>query len=115
MSVDIDLQRFDHFKDGEFRSIDILSPTEISLTFAVQDAARAHDWITITLAFTGVVDANLSLSDKHAFIDMCDGINIIKDENRFAFGIGECYNIASIKTAPLYIIANAMKYSEGSF
>jgi len=111
----IDLERFNHFKDADFRSIEIISPTNIKLTFAVQDAARAHDWITLTLDFNAVCDTRLLADNRLGLVDMSDGISLIKDENSFAFGLGECYNISTIKTAPLYIIASSLRYKEGLF
>jgi len=115
LSVGIDLARFDNFKGAEFRSLDILSPLEITATFAVQDAARAHDWITITLKFSGVSDARLVDGNKISFIDLNEGISIIKDDKSIAFGIGECYNIDTIKNSACYILANSFKYEEGNF
>jgi len=115
LSVDIDLARFDNFKGAEFRSLEILSPLEINATFAVQDAARAHDWITLTLKFIGVNDARLVDGRKISFIDLEDGISILKDDKLIAFGLGECYNIGTIKNSSCYIIANSFKYEEGIF
>ncbi len=108
-------ERFSSFKDAEFRSVNIISPLQIQATFAVQDSARAYDWITVTLEFSGVSDARLLESSKLSLIDMSDGANILKDDGLFAFGIGECYNISTIKSASCYIIANTLKYQEGSF
>ncbi len=108
-------ERFSHFKDAEFRSLDIISPLQIQITLAVQDSARAFDWITITLEFNGVSDARLLESNRLHLVDMSDGANILKDENLFAFGIGECYNISTIKSSSCYIIANSLKYEEGLF
>ena len=115
MSIGIELTRFDSFKDAEFRSLEILSPLEIEATFAVQDSARAFDWITITLQFSGVSDARLIDGNKIAYIDMSEGISIIKEDNFIAFGIGECYNSSTIKNSSCYIIAKSLKYFEGSF
>ena len=115
MSINIDLQRFNHFKDAEFRTLEVLSPSEIKLVFAVQDEARAFDWITITFLFKGVSDARLLDGNRTSHVDMSDGINLIKEENLFAFGIGECYNIDAIKNSSCYIIASDMKYEEGPF
>ena len=108
-------ERFSSFKDAEFRSLEIISPLQIRTTFAVQDSARAYDWITITLEFNGVSDARLLESTKLSFVDMSDGANLIKDETLFAFGIGECYNISTLKSASCYIIATSLKYEEGLF
>ena len=115
MSVGIDLARFDRFKGAEFRSLDILSPLEINATFAVQDAARAHDWITITLKFIGVSDAQLVDGNKISFLDLSNGISMIKDDKSIAFAIGECYNIDTMKNSSSYIVANSFKYEEGNF
>ena len=115
MSIDLDLKRFNHFKDADFRSLEIISPQNIKLTFAVQDAARAHDWITLTLNFNAISDARLLENNRLGLVDMSDGVTLIKDANSFAFGLGECYNISTIKTAPLYLIASSLKYEEGSF
>jgi len=109
------LERFNNFKDAEFRSIEIISPLQAKLVFALQDAARAFDWITIELEFNGISDARLLEHNRLSFVDMDDGVNIVKDDDLFAFGIGECYNISNIKNSICYLIASDLKYKEGSF
>jgi len=109
------LERLCHFKDGEIRSMDILSPTEITITLTTQDSARGYDWISITLHFSGVSDAKLLQEHQFDFVDMSDGITLVYENNLFAFGIGECYNIAAIKNSSAYIIAQSLKYEEGTF
>jgi hypothetical protein len=115
LSIELDLKRFENFRDSEFKNIEIKSPTEISLSFALQDSAREFDWIVLELVFSGVSDARLIDTDKLAFIDMSDGITILKDDQSIAFGISECYNIKSIKTSVCYIIASSLKYYEKKF
>ena len=115
MSIGLDLERFNHFKDADFRSLEIISPLNVQLTFAVQDGARAHDWITLTLKFNTISDAQLLENNRLGLVDMSSGVTLIEDEGSFAFGVGECYNISTIKTAPLYIIASSLKYEEGLF
>jgi len=109
------LERFSHFKDAEFRSLDIISPIQTTLTFALQDKARAYDWITITLEFSGITDARFLENRQLQMLDMEDGANIIQDENLFAFGIGECYNISNIKSSSCFVVASTLKYEEGQF
>jgi len=109
------LERFDNFKDAELRSFEIISPIEMKLIIAAQDSARAFDWITIELSFYTVTDANLLKDDRLHLIDMNDGISIIENDNQFAFAIGECYNISTIKNSILYVICKNLKYKEGSF
>lgn len=107
-------KRFGNFIDGEIRSIEIISPTTMRITLAGQDSARSFDWITVTLEFNGVSDARLLDQSKLSLIDMSEGLTIIND-NKFAFAIGECYNISSIKSSTLYIECNGLKYEEGAF
>jgi len=109
------LERFNHFKDAEFRSIDIINPLQMKLTFALQDAARAFDWITIELEFNGIRDARLLENSRLSLVDMSDGANIVKEDDLFAFGIGECYNISNTKNSVCYLIATDLKYQEGLF
>jgi len=113
--LSIDLQRFDNFKDAELRLVEVISPLHIKVTLAVQDKARDFDWITLTLEFTGIVDARLPQENQLQFIDMSEGANIIKDDNKFAFAIGACYNISTVKNSIFYIISTDLKSQEGPF
>ncbi|WP_457743194.1 hypothetical protein [Sulfurimonas sp.] len=109
------LKRFDNFKDAELRSFEVVSANEMKLTLATQDSARAFDWITIELSFYDITDANLIEDNKLHLIDMNDGISLFENDAQFAFAIGECYNISTIRNSILYIICKSLKYKEGSF
>lgn len=109
------VERFSSFKDAELRSLEAISPSQMKITLAVQDAARAHDWITISLEFNSVIDAKLLDDNSLRLVNMSDGANIIKDKNLVAFGIGECYNMSTIKSSICFIIAKSIKYEESSF
>ena len=113
--MSIDLQRFDNFKDAELRSLEVLSATHIKLIIAVQDSARAFDWITLEIDFIGVSDARLLEQNKLSFVDMSEGVSLLHVNKEFAFGIGACYNIQAIKNSTLYIISQDVKYQEGQF
>jgi len=108
-------KRFHNFQDAEFRSVEILSASEIQLTLALQDTNRGFDWITLTLFFSGVIDARLIDEQKLHLLDMSEGAALIYDENMFAFGIGACYNISTIKNSAFYILSKSLKYKEGLF
>ena len=113
MSIGIDLERFEHFKGAEFRSVEIISATHIKLIFGVQDKARAYDWITMEFDFYGVKDAKLIEDSKLNFVDMSDGITLIKD-TLLSFAIGE-YNNTNIHDAIFYVKADDVKYTQGQF
>jgi len=114
-NLKIFLQRFNNFKNAELRSVEVSSPTTISVTFAAQDSARAFNWITITLTFEGVSDAKLIEINKLSFIDMSDGISLVCETNLIAFSIGSYNSIDAIKNANLFVISNSLKYQEGQF
>ena len=109
------LERFDDFKESEIRSLKIISPTEIEITLSAQDKARAYDWITVTMLFSGVNDAGLLDESKLGYIDMESGITILKEADNFTFALGEYQSISALKDAQLYIIAQTIKYQEGTF
>lgn len=113
--MSIDLQRFDNFKDSELRSLEVVTPMHVKLTVAVQDSARAYDWITLEIDFIGVSDARLVDQNKLQFIDMNEGVNLLHVEGQFAFAIGACYNIQAVKNSTLYIMSQDIKYQEGQF
>lgn len=109
------LERFDNFRGAEFRSLKIINPTNIRVTFGVQDRARAFDWISISIDFYGISDAQLLDEEKLKHLDMSDGVSLLFEEGLFAFGTSECYNISSLKNSSIYLIAESIKYEEGQF
>jgi hypothetical protein len=109
------LKRFNNFKDGELRSIEVISPTTMLVKLAGQDEARAFDWISVKLEFNNISDARLLDDSKLSLIDMNDGISIIKNDNNITFGIGQCYNESSIKNSSSYIKSQTVKFEEGQF
>ncbi len=109
------LKRFNNFIDAELRHVEIVSPTIISITIAAQDSARAFDWITVKLEFSGVRDAKLLDANKLSFVDMSDGTTLLNEDTVFAFATSKCSNLSGIKTSTCYIIGSDLKYQEGSF
>ena len=100
------LKRFGNFVDGEVRSINLASPSQIKLTLAGQDEARGFDWLTIELEFDGVSDASLIDSDKLIHIDMLDGLSITNVKQTFSF---------KINNSTLFINSSTIKYQEANF
>lgn len=109
------LERFEYFKSGEFRSLEVANATSIQAVFALQDKNREYDWITLKLEFSGVYDAALPSEDKLAFIDMEDGVTLLFKENKFAFGVGKYNTFLAVKNALPYLYCTTIKYQESSF
>ncbi len=109
------LKRFDNFIDAELRSIEIVSPTVVKITFAAQDAARGFDWITIEFEFNGVSDARVLENSKLPHVDLSSGITLLFTDNTFTFALG-AYNTPLTATNSIcYLKAASIKYKEGSF
>ena len=113
--IDEFLKRFDNFKGGELRSIEVITPTTMLVTLAGQDSATGFDWVSMKFEFTDVSDAKILDATKLSFVDMSDGVTIIKNEETLAFAIGECYNLSAIKNAICYMVSSSVKYEEGLF
>lgn len=109
------LKRFDGFKDAELRLFEIVSPTIVKITLAVQDSAREFDWITIKLELSEIIDARLLENSKLPHVDMSDGITIIFTQSQVAFGIGNYDNFSNITNSACYIKAASIKYQEDSY
>ena len=98
-------QRFSNFTDAEFRSFELLSPTSMKATFALQDAGREYDWITLALEFNDVVDASLIPDKQLHLIDLSQGATLNYNDS-FEFSINE---------STFFIKARTLKYQEGTF
>lgn len=100
------LKRFENFKDGEFRHLEILSPTSFKVTIATQDASRGFDWITIDFEFSETSLANLLDNSKLSLIDLSNGINISHNGTDFAF---------KVLNSTFFIECSSIRYQEGTF
>jgi len=100
------LNRFNYFKDGEFRHFEILTPTNFKIILAGQDEARAFDWITVEFQLNEISSANLLDNSKLSLIDMSDGINITNNGTYFAF---------TLFNSTFFIECSTIKYQEGKF
>lgn len=101
------LDRFCGFIDAELRGIEVLTPTNITITLYTQDKLRGYDWVELTLLFDSVSDARLLEASKLGFVDMSEGITLC--ERGFAVGSYRCTNI---EQSLCYIVAPNIKYSE---
>ena len=100
------VKRFGNFIDGELRSIEIISPTQITLNLACQDIARGYDWLSLEFEFKDISEASLIDNDKLLHVDMSNGITLTNKENLFTF---------KINNATLKIVAKELKYQEKQF
>jgi hypothetical protein len=108
-------KRFNFFIDAEIRSIIVKDATTFELTFALQDEARAFDWITLVLEFSDVNGAKLLEDSQLSFVDMSEGFSLFTHNDMIYFGIGKELTPSLVESASLYIKAKNLKYQEGQF
>jgi len=100
------VKRFGNFIDGELRSIEIISPTQINITLACQDVARGYDWLCLEFEFKDVSEASLIDNNMLLHVEMSDGISLTNKDNLFTF---------KTNNATLKIVAKELKYQEKQF
>ncbi len=114
-NVDDLLDRILDAEGGMLRSIQMSSPTTITVTLSVQDVNRGHDWINIAFEVNEVYDARLIDDEKFNLIDMDGGVSIIYENGDVSFSFGDYGSIASSKDSIVYILGKSIKYEEQPF
>ena len=109
------LTRIDDATDGELVSIIMNNPQNFTVELSVQDKNRGYDWINIAFEIDGVVNANLLDEAKLSLVDMSEGITLLFEEGLYGIGVGDYKSIEALKSAPVYLIGNALKYEERPF
>jgi hypothetical protein len=109
------LTRIDDATDGELVSIIMNNPQNFTVELSVQDKNRGYDWINIAFEIDGVIDANLLDEGKLSLVDMSEGITLLFEEGLYGIGVGDYKSIEALKSAPVYLIGNALKYEERPF
>ena len=98
--------------DAEFTCIELRSPTELCLSFNVQDEARGFDWVGITFMFDGVSAAQLISENEVNMLDMSDGFTLLKEDGEFGFAIGTYKRMSHLHDARFFVTAESVKFDE---
>lgn len=109
------IERIDHAKDGELRSIIMKDPTTFTVTFSVQDKNRGFDWINLALEVSSVHDARLIDDSKFNFVDMSDGVSILFEGDDCGLVFGSYNSLTSANDSVMYLIGKSIKYEELPF
>lgn len=105
------LEKYNHFKDAQIRSIQTLSDTSKVVTIAVQDD-DGEDLHTISIEFKDIKESKILQNSVLAFMDMGSGISIVKEHNLYGFALGSGTAMLHVHNAPLYIIASDITIEE---
>jgi hypothetical protein len=105
-------KRFDHFKDAEIDSLEIVSATSINVKINVQDSSRGFDWIGLEFLFDMVRDAKLVEESKLRYVDISEGLSFFFENGEYFCALGDIKSISGTKDALCYIISKSLKYQE---
>lgn len=104
------LQKYNHFKYEQLRSIQQLPDSKI-VTLVVQDD-EGEDVNTINITFSGINASRILENSVLSFLDMGFGITLIKENNLYGFALGSGTTMLHVHNAPLYIVASDVKIEE---
>ena len=105
------LEKYDHFRDAQLRSVQSLSDSSKVVTLVVQDD-DGEDLNTISIEFTDIKESRILQNSVLPFLDMMSGISIIKEHDLYGFALGSGSSMIHVNNAPMYIIASDIKIEE---
>ncbi len=105
------LEKYNHFKDAQIRSIQPLSDSSKVVTIVVQDD-DGEDLNTISIEFKDIKESRILQNSVLPFMDMGSGISLIKEHDLYGFAVGSGSAMLHVHNAPLYIIASDIKIEE---
>jgi len=109
--IDTLLEKYNHFKYDQLRSIEHISESSKIITLVVQDD-DGEDTNTINIEFNNIKDSKLLVNSVLSFLDMASGVTLIKENGLYGFAIGRGDAMQQVHNAPLYIIASDIKIEE---
>jgi hypothetical protein len=109
--IDALLQKYNHFKYEQIRSIQQLPDSSKVVTIAVLDD-DGEDVNTVKLTFSNINASRILENGVLSFLDMTSGITLIKENNLYGFALGSGTAMLHVHNAPLYIVASDIKIEE---
>ena len=105
------LEKYNNFKYEQLRHIEKVSETSYIVTLVIQDD-EGEDVNTIKLDFTGVQESKILVNSVLSYMDMGDGITLIKENGLFGFAVSHGTAMLHVHSAPLYIVASDLKITD---
>lgn len=105
------LEKYDHFRDAQIRSIESSTDGSKTLTIVVQDD-DGEDLNTIRIVFKDIKESRILQQSVLSFLDMMNGISIIKEHDLYGFAVGSGSAMLHVYSAPMYIIASEIDIDE---
>jgi len=105
------LEKYNHFKYEQIRSVKWITDTSILLTLVIQDD-EGEDVESIEIEFSDIKESRLLENSVLPLMDMTSGITIIEEHGLYGFALGSGSAMLHVHNAPLYIVASGIKLKE---
>lgn len=105
------LEKYNHFKDTQLRSVENLTETSKVLTIVEQDD-EGEDLHTVRITFTGITQSKILINSVLSYMDTGFGVSIIRENDLYGFALGSGTAMLHVLNAPLYIIASGISIEE---
>ena len=105
------LEKYDNFRYAQLRSIQQLSDGSKIVTIVVQDD-DGEDTDSVEIEFNNISNSKILIDSVLSFLDMGDGVSILKENNLYGFSVGNASAMLNIHHSPLFIIASEMEIRE---
>jgi len=105
------LEKYNHFKDAQLRSIQQLPDSSKILTIVIQDD-DGEDLNSVKIEFNNITDSKILDNSVLSYMDMGFGISLIKEHDLYGFALGQGTAMLHVRNAPLYIIASDIKIED---
>ncbi len=99
------LEKYNHFKYEQIRSVKWTTETSILLTLVIQDD-DGEDLESINIEFSDIKESRLLDNSVLPLMDMTSGITIIEEHGLFGFALGSGSAMLHVHNAPLYIVSS---------
>ncbi len=105
------LEKYNHFRYEQIRSVQNLSETSKLVTLVVQDD-EGEDTDVIKIEFSGISASRILENSVLPMLDMTSGITLIKEHGLYGFALGSGTAMLHVHNAPLYIVSSDVKLVE---
>lgn len=109
--IDALLEKYNHFKYDQIRSIQQLPDSSKIVTLVVQDE-DGEDVNTVNITFSNINASRILENGVLSFLDMTSGITLLKENDLYGFALGSGTAMLHVHNAPLYIVASDIKIEE---
>lgn len=105
------LEKYNHFRYEQIRTVKQLSSTHKIVTVVVLDD-EGEDVQHVEFEFRDIKNSKILVDSVLSLLDMTDGITLLKENDLYGFALGSGTAMLHVNNAPMYIIASEVEVRE---